>query len=232
MFNAPPFPTIVYQPNPAFFQIGQAALVSPIPGTSASAYAIASGTLPAGLSLNAVTGVISGTPSMLSPASTVTIAGTMPNSSIFDVKVTITITNIPLTAISSNQSSATGLNSVMNFYETNFISQCNEMILNNNSLGKFSIDADVPPQASMKTLRAYFTSLNYNFWPIYWRANNANNDYYNPFGDFSNPEGYPYSLPRVGYAVKSARSNRVRISWASNTYSTQGSPWLPFYPWP
>jgi hypothetical protein len=232
MYNSAPFPSIVYSLNPAFFQPGQAVTISPVPGTSATNYVVSSGTLSTGLTLNNLTGVISGTAGSVAVPNTVTISGTMPDSSIFNVNVTVTITDIPLPAIDSNEASAMTLVALMQYDEINFIKAANQMILNAEALGKFYVVLDVPHKANIKTLRAYYQSLKYNFDMVYWRAESTGG--YVPYlGDFSDPWRYPYGLnyPRAGYPQESQQLRKVRITWFATPFCSPGSIWLNWWPW-
>lgn len=211
-----PFSIISYQSNPAFFQIGQQVQLTPSPGFSANSYAI-SGTLPLGLSFSTSTGYITGTPTTLTPASTLMVTATLANATTTSCYVIVTITDIPATAPIANQNSAADLVNLRLLAEQNFITAANAMILNNNQLGIFEAFFDIPLYASPKTLYNYFTNLGYTFWPV----NHESNPYavYYPTGDFYDiyypyTSGYPY-YTGLGPAYPFIPQNlpRVRISW-------------------
>jgi hypothetical protein len=214
------FPFLAYQGNPAYFQIGQTINLLPVPGTAQATYAITMGTLPVGLSLNASTGAITGVPTTLIADNITQITATFLNDSTYICNLTITITNIPLPAMESNQNSQQGLVGLSNYQTSLFIHDTNYMISNAYQLGHAWVDVQVPPLANMNTVRNYFQSLNYSFSLINFRANRFQIN--TPIGEFyssgefykGGPFGNPfYQLPRPGYAYASPQNNRVRISW-------------------
>lgn len=73
-------PPVISYTTPITITVGAAGSATPTnTGGASSNWAITSGTLPTGLSLNATTGVISGTPTVVGPAVSVTIRATNPN---------------------------------------------------------------------------------------------------------------------------------------------------------
>jgi len=219
-----PFPTLTYTPNPSFFQMGQATVISPVPGTGGSNFAIASGSLPAGLTLNPTTGVISGTPTAL-VVSNVVISDTLPDTTVLTCSLIITITDIPTVAPVSNTTSATDLVALMNFYEKNFVAATTQMIANNQQLGMYWVDVDLPLRANPKTMRAYFEALGYQFYAVNWRDYQTNYDYFWGTGDFFNRGYYGqgwgllnpgYGRNKPGYPCAPVNKPRIRISWFGN----------------
>ena len=218
-----PFTVLTYSPASSFFQIGQSVSFGPNPQTTSNTYAITSGTLPAGLSLNPSTGMITGTPTTLTPTSTILITSTLPDTTTRQCSIEISIIDIPQIAPASNQASATDLTSLMHRAESKFISEVNQMILNNNQLGVFQVFAELPLYASVKTLMDYYQNLGYVFTFVNWRNINSF-AFAMPTGDFSPASSYwpwtgyfPYNdfyfSPRSGYAVEPENLPRVMISW-------------------
>ena len=223
-----PFDIVRYYPNPSFLNVGVPATIMPGPGSQATNYSITDGTLPVGLSLNTTTGSVTGTPTALSAATAVSITCLNADATTYVVNLIISVIDIPQQALIANQGSAQDSVIIRNYYETIFINDANILIANAQSLGQFEIFMDLPWQASFNSLQKYFQSLNYTFFPEYWRNNTAGN-FALSFGAYDSPAGFPY-YPRVGYPVISNRSNRVRISWSANQCSFYGQQWYPGYP--
>lgn len=213
-----PFNILSYSPNPAFYQIGQAVTISPLPGFSGASFTL-SGTLPLGLAFNTTTGVISGTPTTLTEATTLTITGTNVNSSTSTVTVIISVIDIPAPALEANQASATSLTSLRQTAEQNFITSVEQIINNNNSLGKFTAYFDIPQYVSFKFIMNYFNNLNYIVRNLYPSNNTFQfvsefagfpdappvflNNGFETFDDFAQP--FPLVRPTI--------QQRVQISW-------------------
>ena len=224
-----PFTVVKYYNNPSIWQPNQQVTTQPVPGTSAVSYSITTGTLPLGLSINATTGVISGSVAVDTPQTTVVVGGLQADASTHYCTVIITIESIPVTAPAANQASATGLTDLQATAAQNFINAVNQLVSNNNQLGMFYAWFDVLPHLPIMSLRAYLTSLGYTFTV---RAGNGS-EYPNslesfnitPFGsfypvlDYSPPFGTPQNFPPPP---------RILITWRS----TPVYPQYPYYPWP
>lgn len=220
MNQAQPFPIIAYQNNPIFAYINALLTVQVIPGVPQATYAVTSGTLPPGITLNSTTGTLSGTPSMLVENQVVEITGTFNDSTTYTVPATFNVLNIPVPAQQSNQDSQAGLVALQEFRTYLFINEVNSLIANANALGKTWIFATVPEVVSFNTLQNYFQGLNYSIFPVNWRANRFQIN--TPVGEFyssgefykGGPWGNPYyQLPRPGYPFLSDGLNRIKISW-------------------
>jgi len=233
-----PFTVLRYTLNPSIWQVGQAVSVGPSPGAAQATYAITSGTLPAGLSLSSSTGIISGTPTTVTPASTILITATLTDASTKQCSVIITISDIPVIAPAANQTSATDLTALMNQAAINFITDATAMIVNNNQLGLFQAFFDLLDYAPINALRTYFQNLGYTFnivtqenWQYQYNSPYLGEFYYigypyyqngplNPFGPVP-ALNYPYSGPQ-----QTPVRPRVLITWQS----TPVCPQWPYYP--
>src|SRR4051812_36126081 len=104
----PPAPSgITYSRNPAVYTVGRA-IADDVPANSGGpvdSYAI-SPSLPAGLSFNVTTGVISGTPTAISPATDYTVTATNSGGST-TVTLTITVNDAPPSGLSYSSNPAT-----------------------------------------------------------------------------------------------------------------------------
>ena len=227
-----PFDATFFYPNPSFLNVGVPATIKPSPGAQAVSYTISAGTLPSGLSLNATTGYVTGTPAALSAATTVSITCLNHDATTYIVNLIISVIEIPEKALLANQGSAQDAVSLRNYWENIFILDATTLIANAQAQGKFEITMDVPWMASFHTLQTYFESLNYTFWPVYWRQN-TNGEYGLSFGLYSSPagyQGYPLTNVRAGYPVESHGSNKVKISWSSYPYNNNRGQWYPGWP--
>lgn len=226
-----PFDATFFYPNPSFLNVGVPATIIPGPGAQALSYTITAGTLPAGLSLNATTGYVTGTPTTLSEATTVSITCLNVDTTTYVVNLIISVIAIPEKALLANQGSAQEAVSIAQYWENIFINDANTLIANAQSQGKFEIFMDLPWMASFHTLQTYYESLGYTFWPVYWR-NNTIGEYGLSFGAYASPAGYQgYPLiTRPGYPVESPNSRKVKISWASYPYNGNSGQWYPGWP--
>jgi hypothetical protein len=212
-----PFDAVFYIPNPSVFQVGQTVSILPGPGSQGVNYAITSGTLPAGLSLNATTGAITGTPTMLYPSATTVITCTNQDSTVFSVSVNITITNIPVLALASNQASSMDLVAFQAYRENLFMIETNNMILNQNQLGRYELVVNLPWEVSFNNMQTYYNSLGYTFFPVYFHQN-VSGVFGLSFGAYASPVGYPLIGTNAGYPEIAPANRQVRISWSSYPY--------------
>jgi hypothetical protein len=218
-----PFSILKYQPNPAFFQPNQAITISPITGFSAVSYVLSSGTLPSGVTLNATTGIISGSSSSTVPATMVTVTATLANSTTTSTNVWLSVIDIPETALNANQNTTNFASSNRLILEQNFLSDLSAMIINNSQLGLFYTYVNVPMGASMLALQTYLTSLNYVFCILYPSQNVY--DFTSQFGGLPDYAQYPdFTQPYPITANISQDSRKVLVSWSDNS--------CPYWLWP
>jgi len=225
--------------NPLWCQPNVAVNVSPVPGFSALSYAITSGSLPAGLSFNTTSGTIYGTPTTLTPTTTLVITATLANSSTTSVNLPITVTDEPPQALAANSASATGLTDSKLIAQTNFISSAEAIVNNNNQLGLYYATLILGDYISYKWAYTYLTSLNYSVVNLAPSQNDylftsffgqptsfpspASSIYNQNFQDFTQPTNLTPSRP----------VRKIGISWTPFTgYQTFPWPVPPFYPTP
>ena len=232
-----PFSSLKYNQNPSFWQPGQTVTITPFPGTSGISFAITSGTLPSGLSINSTTGVISGTAGSVIPPTSVIVGATQTDASIQYCTVIIAIEDIPALAPTANQASATGLTDLQAVAAQNFIAAANQIISNNNELGLFQAWFDVLPHLPIASLQAYFQSLGYTFWITQNSYNGypVSTDPYSAAVWSNFYGGYPYSL--LNYNTPEAYwygapqnfppAPRILITWKSTPVYPQW-PYFPF----
>lgn len=212
-----PFSILKYTPNnPLFGQIGQTLSVSPQVGFSAVSYAVTAGSLPAGITLNSTTGVISGTSSILVPATKITITATLADSSQTSTDVWISIINIPDTAKNSNQNTTNSKSANQLLLEQNFLADVALVIQNNQKLGLYHGYFNVPQNASMRDLRNYLVSLSYNFTVLY----PSQNDYLfvSQFGGLPDSPQFPdftQPYPVTGNCGQDHR--KILLTWSENS---------------
>jgi hypothetical protein len=154
---------------------------------------------------------------MLYPSATTVIACTNQDSTVFSVSVNITITNIPALGLSSNQLSSMNLVELQAYYENIFITEVNNMILNQNHLGKYELVVELPRNVSFMNMQVYFNNLGYSFWPVYFHQN-VSGIFGLSFGAYASPAGYPFISPEAGYPETATANRQVRISWSSYPY--------------
>ena len=210
-----------YGSNPSFWQIGQNLLVSPTPGFSAASYSLG-GTLPAGITFNTTTGVFSGIPTNLTPATTLTVTATLANSTTTVCTVIMSIVDIPETARLVNQASATSHTALTNRFESLFLTSAEQLINNANSMGKFSVVMELRDYVSFNFVYNYFTNLNFTVVNLYPSNNYQEfSVYYGGYGESFPNACFPstnfpgcfddFTQP---YPVVAARlPRRVRITW-------------------
>ncbi len=229
------FNLLSYPNNPSFWQIGQQVKIQPAPGFSAVSYALTGPSLPLGISFNTETGVFSGSPTALTPATILSVTATLANSQTSTCQVTISVVDIPVPAVEANQNSATGLNNLKLIAEQNWIASVSAMVENANTLGQFWITAELPQYVSFNFCYFYLTRLNFVVQNLSPSQNDG--EFASMFGQFSSfpgslgdewfgPWGPNYNDFTQPYAlVRSRPVRKVRISW------TPWRGWLPFEPW-
>lgn len=225
-----PFSTLTYSLNPVFFFLDQQVTLLTSPGTSATNFIITSGSLPSGLSISNVSGTISGvTASLTTVPSIIVISATASDSTTITCQLTINVIDQPLPATQENTATATSLNNIRQLADQAFLSAANQMITNNQALGKFSVTLDLPPHASYSALTQYLQSLGYQTTPLNpsslpW---NTNVGFFNPaefnfFPDFTPP--FPLNRPNLPI--------RVIVSWGNQPLPMPPYLWANFYPFP
>lgn len=221
--------------NPLWIQPNMAVNVSPVPGFSAISYSL-TGSLPAGMSFSTSTGTFSGTPTALTPTTTLAVTATLANSATSSCNFVITVTDEPPQALAANTASAVGLNDSKLISQRNWIASAEQMINNNNLLGKYTATLDMGNYISFLWVYNYLTSLNYsvvNLTP-------AQNDYeFTSY--FGQPQTFPGSFSPFNQnfedftqpypTVVSKPVRKVMISWTPFV-GWQSLPWTlpPFYP--
>lgn len=216
-----PFPVLIYSPNPSFYQIGQTVYIAPYPGTNAASYAVTSGTLPAGLTLNPTSGLITGTPTTLGSNIVTQITATFQDETTYISNLTISIIDIPIQAQPQNQASVQNLTALAQYHFNIFINDTNTQILNAVNLGQTWVDVNLPSIINYNEVLNYFQSLNYSVQIVNWRSfrfqvNTPQGEFYNsgeyPYGSYM--WGYPFfQTPAPGYPFLPKNSNRIRITW-------------------
>lgn len=232
-----PFDILTYRVNPLFVQPGQTFTLLPSPGFSAASYSL-SGSLPAGISFNTVTGGFTGPATAVTEARTLEVTATFADSSTSACTVVIEITDIPVPAVEANQASATDLVHNKLIAEQNFLACAEQMINQANQLGIFSATFELSNYVSFRWVYFYFTKLNY----VVQNLNPCQDDYsfYSFFGalpSFPGPcegpfgpwfDNWPDFTQPFPATVISHPPRKVRISWSPYTgYSP-----FPYTPWP
>lgn len=219
---AQPFPIIAYSSSPVLTYIGVPVTITTAPGVSAASFAVTAGTLPLGLSLDPVSGTISGTPSLLMTNNVVSITGTFVDSTTYTVQLPFSILNIPVEAPASNAASQDGALALMQYHTNIFVNDVNAMIANATQLGKFQIFVDVPLIADFNAILNYFSGLNYSLQLVNWRASRYQisspwlGEFYGSgmYGTYAPPYfGNPYYALRPGYPAVSPNNRRIVVSW-------------------
>lgn len=233
-----PFTTLRYSLNPSIWQPGQAVTIKPTPDSPGISYAITSGSLPPGLTIDSLTGVISGTAGPVIPKTTVVVGATQSDSSVHYCTVILTIEDIPITAPLVNQASSTSLTNLQATAAQNFINNANQIISNNDQIGLFQAWFDMLPHLPVASLRRYFESLGYTFW----LTQGSYNGYSISLEPFTLPGfgpfygGYPFNLINYntdyafwyGSPQNFGPPPRILIKWNS----TPVYPTWPYYPFP
>lgn len=211
-----PFSILRLTPNPAFYQPLQPVSIGPVVGFSAVNYVVTAGTLPAGLTLNATTGQVTGTSSSLVPATMVTITATLANSTTTSTNLWISFIDEPNTAFNTNQNTGNSRSANALLLDQNFIADVASQIISQSELGLYYTFANLHPGANAKTLMNFFTSLNYTFSFVYPSQNGLNfisafgqRPDYGPYSDFAQPSPIISAVPQ--YAFK------VLIQWSQNS---------------
>lgn len=231
------FNILTYRVNPLFVQPGQTFTLLPSPGFSAASYSI-SGTLPAGISFNTLTGAFSGPAISVTPATTLLVTANLIAGGTSECSVVIEVTDIPVQAVVANQGSSTSLTNNILLQEQNFLACAEQMINNNNKLGIYWAYFDLQDYVSFRWVYFYFTKLNY----VVVNQSPSQNDYAYTgyFGNF--PQSFPGPLdgpfgpwfdswPDVTQPYSFVQSHpvrRVKISWSPFV----GYCGFPYTPWP
>ena len=220
----PPFSVISYgSSNPLWVQPNMPVNVGPVPGFSAASYSI-SASLPTGLSFNTTTGVVSGTPTTLTPATTYVITANLIAGGTTTCNFVVTVTNEPPPALTSNTNSAVKVIDNKLLAQQNWLASVEQMVGNNSQLGIYWANINLTNWISFYWCYNYLTSLNYtvvNLTP-------SQNDYefVSYFGQptaFPGLGGYPYGYDDYSDfgqpypAVISRPQRKIRISWSVNS---------------
>ena len=231
-----PFSIISYGTNnPLWVQPQQTVNIPPVPGFSAQSYSI-SGSLPVGLSFNTSTGVISGTPTTLTPSATLVITATLAGGATTSCNFIVTVTDEPPEAIVANSASAVGLTDSKLIAQQNFISSTEAIINNNNQLGKYTATVELSNYISMIWAYNYLTSLNYSVVNLSPSQNDF--EFASQFGQFPSFPG-PWNSLYAGQSedftqpvplVRSKPPRKLLLSWTPFV-GYQSLPWPvpPFY---
>jgi len=195
-----PFPTsplsstqiLAFYPNPIFGRPGVPLTIKVSPIFGGNSFTVTAGALPSGLTLNPTTGEISGTVTSVTPNTLVTIQGTN-GTGTWPCVLSITITDVPDSASTANQNSATGLTSLVQRAEMNFLSASEYLINQANAQGRFNIYMTLPEYVSFNFVYAYFSKLNFIVKDLSPSQNSFGfQSEFAGYPDFPSP--YPYNL--------------------------------------